>query len=87
MDFYQICVLTAVVAFVILVIFAVRAFLQITRTAEAAEYLMLTTAEKVDQTKNTFDLIENVSGLLDTGWYKVMKAGFDLVSRFKKGDK
>ena len=87
MDFYQICVLTAVVAFVVLVIFVVRAFLQITRTAEAAEYLMLTTAEKVDQTKNTFDLIENVSGLLDTGWYRVMKAGMDLVKKLRKEDK
>jgi hypothetical protein len=57
--------------------------LQITRTAEAAEYLLITTAEKVDQTKNTFDLIENVSGLLDAGWYKALRLGMDFVQRFK----
>lgn len=84
MDFYQICVLIAVVAFVMLVIVAVRALLQITRTAEAAEYLMITTAEKVDQTKSAFDLVENVSTFLDSGWYKAMKTGIDFVNRFRK---
>ena len=51
MDFYQVCVLVAVVAFVVLVVFAVRTFLQITRTAEAVEYLAVSTAENVDKTK------------------------------------
>jgi len=84
LDFYQVCALVAMIAFVVLVIVCVRAVLQITRTAEAAEYLMITTAEKVDQTKNAFDLIENVSGFLDSGWYKAMKVGVDLVNRFRK---
>lgn len=83
MNFYQGCTLAAVLAFIIMVIFIVRAVLQITRTAEAAEYLLITTAEKVDQTKNTFDLIENVSGILDAGWYKALKLGMDFVQRFK----
>lgn len=83
MTFYQGCALAAVLAFIIMVIFVVRAVLQITHTAEAAEYLLLTTAEKVDQTKHTFDLIENVSGLLDTGWYKALKFGADFVQRLK----
>ena len=83
MNFYQGCTLAAVLAFIIMVIFIVRAVLQITRTAEAAEYLLITTAEKVDQTKNTFDLIENVSGLLDAGWYKALRLGMDFVQRFK----
>ena len=84
MNFYQGCTLAAVLAFIIMVIFIVRAVLQITRTAEAAEYLLITTAEKVDQTKNTFDLIENVSGILDAGWYKALKLGMDFVQRFKR---
>lgn len=84
MNFYQGCTLAAVLAFIIMVIFVVRAVLQITRTAEAAEYLLITTAEKVDQTKNTFDLIENVSGMLDAGWYKALKLGMDFVQRFKR---
>ena len=46
MDFYQVCVLVAVVAFVVLVVFAVRTFLQITRTAEAVEYLAVSTADE-----------------------------------------
>ncbi|MBO4675425.1 MAG: hypothetical protein J5601_05000 [Elusimicrobiaceae bacterium] len=83
MNFYQGCTLAAVLAFIIMVVFVVRAVLQITRTAEAAEYLLITTAEKVDQTKNTFDLIENVSGLLDAGWYKALKLGMDFVQRLK----
>ena len=84
MNFYQGCTLAAVLAFIIMVIFVVRAVLQITRTAEAAEYLLITTAEKVDQTKNTFDLIENVSGILDAGWYKALKLGMDFVQRLKR---
>ena len=83
MNFYQGCTLAAVLAFIVMVIFVVRAVLQITRTAEAAEYLLITTAEKVDQTKNTFDLIENVSGLLDAGWYKALKLGMDFVQRLR----
>ena len=83
MNFYQGCTLAAVLAFIVMVVFVVRAVLQITRTAQAAEYLLITTAEKVDQTKNTFDLIENVSGLLDAGWYKALKLGMDFVQRLR----
>ncbi|MGN1058324.1 MAG: hypothetical protein ACI4Q7_03105 [Candidatus Avelusimicrobium sp.] len=84
MDFYQWCVLVAVVTFVVLVVFAVRALLQITRTAEAVEYLAVTTAENVEKTKGAFALIENVSSLLDSSFYKAMKLGIDLVRRLRK---
>ena len=84
MDFYQACVLIAVAAFVVLVIYAVRTFLQITRTAEAVEYLAMTTAEKVDQTKSTFDLLDNVSSFLDSGFYKAAKLGVDLARKLRK---
>ncbi len=80
MTLFQGCILLILV---VVAIFIVRAARQITRTAEAAEYLLITTAEKVDQTKNTFDLIENVSGLLDAGWYKALKLGMDFVQRWK----
>lgn len=84
MDFYQWCVLISVVAFVVLVVFAVRTFLQITRTAEAVEYLAVSAAENVDKTKSAFDLIDNVSTLLDSTFYKVMKVGLDLVRHYRK---
>lgn len=84
MDFYQWCVLVAVVTFVVLAVFAVRALLQITRTAEAVEYLAATTAENVEKTKGAFALIENVSSLLDSSFYKAMKLGIDLVRRIRK---
>lgn len=84
MDFYQWCVLVAVAAFVVLVVFAVRTLLQITRTAEAVEYLSVTTAENVEKTKGAFALIENVSSLLDSSFYKAMKLGIDLVRRIRK---
>lgn len=84
MDFYQWCVLIAVVTFVVLAVFAVRALLQITRTAEAVEYLAVTTAENVEKTKGAFALIENVSSLLDSSFYKAMKLGIDLVRRMRK---
>ena len=76
MDFYQWCVLVAVVAFVVLVVFAVR-------TAEAVEYLAVSAAENVDKTKSAFDLIDNVSTLLDSTFYKVMKVGLDLVRHYR----
>lgn len=84
MDFYQWCVLVAVATFVVLAVFAVRALLQITRTAEAVEYLAVTTAENVEKTKGAFRLIENVSSLLDSSFYKAMKLGIDLVRRIRK---
>ncbi len=84
MDFYQWCVLVAVVAFVALVVFAVRTLLQISRTAEAVEYLAVTTAENVEKTKSTFELIDNVSSLLDTGFYKALKLGVSLVKQLRK---
>lgn len=84
MGFYQWCVLVAVVAFVVLVIFAVRTLLQVTRTAEAVEYLAGVTAENVEKTKSTFDLIENISSLLDSTFFKAMKLGVDLVKRYHR---
>ena len=84
MDFYQTCVLVAVAAFVVLVIYAVRTLLQVSRTAEAVEYLAMTTAEKVDQTKSTFDLLDNVSSFLDSGFYKAAKLGVDIVRKLRR---
>ena len=84
MDFYQVCVLVAVVAFVVLVVFAVRAIMQITRTAEAAEYLVLTTAEKVDKTQSTFELLDKASTFVDSGVYKTVAMGIDLFKRLRK---
>ena len=84
MDFYQGCVLAAVVAFLVLVVFAIKTFIQIARTAEAVEYLALSTAEKVDKTKSTFELLDNVASFLDSGFYKAAKAGLELVHRFRK---
>lgn len=84
MDFYQWCVLIAVVTFVVLAVFAVRALLQVTRTAQAVEYLAEVTAENVEKTKGAFDLIDNVSSLLDSTFYKAMKLGVDLVKRYHR---
>ena len=84
MDFYQIMTSIAVVAFVVLVIFAVRTLMQIQKTAESVEYLAITTAEKVDKTNSTFELINNVSSILDNGFYKAIRLGIDLINRYKK---
>ncbi len=84
MDFYQVCVLIAVVAFVVLVVVAVRAILQITKTAQAAEYLVLTTAEKVDKTQSTFELLDKASTFVDSGVYRTIAMGIDLFKRLKK---
>lgn len=83
MDFYQWCALIAVVAFVVLVVFAVRTLLQITRTAESVEYLAVTTAENIEKTKSTFQLMDNVASLLDSTFYKAMKLGVDLVKKYR----
>ena len=84
LDFYQICALIAVLAFVVLVLFVVRAVLQITKTAEAVEYLALTTAEKVDKTQSTFDLLDKASNFVDNGVYRTVAMGIDLFKRFRK---
>ena len=87
MDFYQICTLVAVAAFVVLVVYAVKTFIQITRTAQAVEYLAMTTAEKVDKTSSTFTLMDNISTFLDSGFYKAAKFGVSLVNKFRKENK
>lgn len=84
MDFYQWCTLVAVVAFVVLVVFIVRTMLQLYRTAESVEYLAMVSAENVEKTRPAFDLVENVSTLLDSTFYKTMKLGFDLVNRYRQ---
>ena len=84
LDLYQICALIATLAFVVLVVVVVRAVLQITKTAEAAEYLALTTAEKVDKTQSTFDLLEKASTFVDSGVYRTIAMGIDLFKRLKK---
>ena len=84
MCFYQIMVLIAVIAFVILVIYAARTLMQIKKTAEAVELLALTTADKVEKTNSTFELINNVSSVLDNGFYKAVAMGIDLARRFHK---
>jgi uncharacterized protein YoxC len=84
MGFYQWCVLGAVIAFAVFVVFAVRAFFQITKTAEAVEYLALTTAEKVDKTQSTFDLLDKASTFVDSGVYRTVAMGIDLFKRLKK---
>ena len=84
MDFYQVCTLVALIAFAVLVVAAVRAVLQITKTAEAVEYLALTTAEKVDRTESTFELLEKASTFLDSGVYRTIAMGIDLVKRLHK---
>ena len=84
MDFYQIMTLIAVVAFIVLVLYAVRTLMQIQKTAESVEYLAITTAEKVDKTNSTFELLHNVSSLLDNGLFKAMAVGVDFARRFHK---
>lgn len=84
MNLYEGCVLTAVVAFVVLVIFAIRTLIQIMHTAEAVEYLAVSAAEKVDQTQSTFALIDNVSSFFNSGVFKVAKAGMDVVRHLRK---
>ncbi len=84
MDFYQWCTLVAVAAFVVLVFFAARAMIQLRRTAESLEYLSVITAENVEKTRPAFDLVENVSSLLDSTFYKTMKLGLDLVNRYRR---
>jgi len=84
MCFYHILALIVVIAFVILVIYAARTLAQIKKTAQAVEYLALTTAEKVDKTQNTFELIQRVSSVLDNGLFKALTLGADLARRFHK---
>ena len=85
MDFYQGCVLIAVLAFLVLTVFDIRTLIQIMHTAEAVEYLALSTAEKVDKTQSTFALLDNISSFLDSGIFKAAKTGVELVSRLRKG--
>ena len=84
MDFYQGCVLAAVLGFLVLVVFTIRTLIQILHTAEAVEYLAISTAEKVDKTQSTFQLIDNVASFLDSGIFKAAKVGLDVVRHFRK---
>ena len=83
MNFYQIMTLIAVSAFVILVIYAVRTLIQIKKTAESVEYLSLTTAANIEKTKSTFELLDNVSSLLDSTFFRAVKLGMSLVDKYK----
>ncbi len=84
MNLYQGCALTAVVAFVVLVVFAIRTLIQILHTAQAMEYLAVSAAEKVDKTQSTFTLLDNVSTFLNSGVFKVAKISLDVVRHLRK---
>ena len=83
MCFYQVLALIVVIAFVILVIYAARTLLQIQKTAASVEYLALTAAEKVDKTSSTFELLNNISSMLDSTFFRALKLGASLVDRYK----
>lgn len=87
MNFYQIMTLIAVLAFVVLVIYAVLTLVQIKRTAESVEYLSILAAENVEKTQSTFDLIHNVSSALDSTFFKAMKLGVDLFNKYRSSKK
>lgn len=84
MCFYQILALIVVIAIVILIIYAARTLVQIKKTAQAVEYLALTTADKVEKTNSTFELLHNVSSVLDNGFYKAIAVGIDISRRLRK---
>lgn len=83
MDFYQIITLIALVTFVTLAVFMIRTLIQVKHTAESVEYVSMLTAENLKKTQSTFDLLDNVSSLLDTGFYKAFKIGMDLFSKYR----
>lgn len=83
MDFYQSMTLIAVLALVVLVIFAVRTLMQIKRTAESVEYLTMLTAENVEKTQSTFDLLHHISSMLDGTFYKAARLAVDLVQCYR----
>ncbi len=83
MDFYQIMVLIAVIAFVVLVVYAVATLRQVGRTAESLEYLATLTAENMAKTQSTFDLLDNVSSFLDSTFYKLLRLGADTIQRYR----
>ena len=87
MDFYQIMTFIAVVAFVVLVIYAVLTLVQVRRTAESLEYLATLTAENVSKTQSTFDLLNNVSSLLDNTLYKTLHLGLEIFNKYKSSRK
>lgn len=87
MDFYQVMVLIAVIAFVVLVVYAVVTLRQMGRTAESLEYLATITAENMAKTQSTFDLLDNVSSLLDSTFYKLLRLGVDTVHRYRSANK
>ena len=87
MDFYQVMVLIAVIAFVVLVVYAVVTLRQMGRTAESLEYLATITAENMAKTQSTFDLLDNVSSLLDSTFYKLLRLGVSTVHRYRSANK
>lgn len=84
MDFYQIMTLIAVAAFVVLVVYAAVTLVQVKRTAESVEYLAALAAENVEKTQSTFDLLNNISSMLDSTFYKALKLGVDFMRRYRK---
>jgi uncharacterized protein YoxC len=81
---YQICAGVVTVAFVILVIFLIRFFIQAKTTATAVELLVLNANEKVEKTDATFELIENISDTLNGTWGKLFGAAIALSKLRKK---
>ena len=69
---------------VVVCVFLVRFLMQARRTARAVQHLAEHADENVQKTDSVFDLVENLSRTLNSGWVKLFGAGFAMAKAFKK---
>lgn len=78
MNIYEVSVIVAVLTFMVIAVFMVRALIQIKKTAQSMEHLSKMTAENVEKTRSTFELLDSVASLLDSTFYRALKLGLNI---------
>ena len=75
-----VCAVIATLAFVALAIQAILTLQQLRNTARAMEFLALNADGKLTALDPVMDTMKSVSGALTSGWFKIAKAAYGLLT-------
>lgn len=83
-NFYEVCVFVGLIAFVVVCAFLTRFLMQAFKTAKAVEQLAKDADANLLKTNGVFELVESMSTILNSTWFKLLGAGFAIAKAKRK---
>ena len=81
--FYAVCAGVITASVVVATVFFVKTLVQIRMTARAVEYFVINANDKIEATKELFEVVNTVSNLIHSLWFKAVKLGWGFMSNYK----